>query len=57
MVIVCSFIFAMIVANTTGEEEEDHSEGFEEKDQGHFTDQGKPPLDAYLILIILLLHY
>ena len=30
------------------EEEEGAAEAFEEEDQGHFANQGKPPLDAYL---------
>ena len=30
------------------EEEEGTAEVFEEEDQGHFANQGKPPLDAYL---------
>ena len=29
-------------------EEEGAAEVFEEEDQGHFANQGKPPLDAYL---------
>jgi hypothetical protein len=42
------FYFGTIDANAAGEEEEDHFEGFEEKVQGYFADQGKPPLDANL---------
>ena len=30
------------------EEEEGAAEVFGEEDQGHFANQGKPPLDAYL---------
>jgi hypothetical protein len=29
----------------------------EDEVQGHIANKGKPPLDAYLILIVLLLHY
>ena len=29
----------------------------EDEVQGHIANKGKPPLDAYLVLIILLLHY
>jgi hypothetical protein len=43
--------------NATDEEDEDHFEDFKEKVQGHFANQGKPPLDAYIDLIISLLHY
>jgi hypothetical protein len=45
------FYFAMIDTNAAGEEEEGHIEGFEGNVQGHFADQGKPALDAYLILL------
>jgi hypothetical protein len=45
------FYFATIDTNAAGEEEEGHIESFEGKVQGHFADQSKPPIDAYLILL------
>jgi hypothetical protein len=52
-----SFIFATIDSNAAGDEGGGDFGGFEEEDQGHFAEQGKPPLDASLILYILFLHY
>ncbi|KAK1646568.1 hypothetical protein QYE76_064373 [Lolium multiflorum] len=43
-------------SNTAGNEGGGDFGGIEEEDQGHFADQGKPPLDASLILYILLLQ-
>jgi hypothetical protein len=57
LVIVYSFIFATLDSNAAGNEGGERFEVFEEDSQGHNADQGKPPLDAYLILIILLLNY
>ena len=54
--LLVSFIFATLDSNADRNEGGGDFGGFEEEDQGHFADQGKPPLDAYLVLIILLLH-
>jgi hypothetical protein len=53
----CCFLFATLDSNTAGNEGGGDFGGTEEEDQGHFADQGKPPLDASLILYILFLHY
>jgi hypothetical protein len=50
-----SFIFATIDSNAAGKEGGGVFGGFEEEDQGHFANQGKPPLDASLILHVLIL--
>ncbi len=52
-----SFTFVTLDSNAAGNEGGGDFGGFEEEDQGHFADQGKPPLDASLVLYILLLHY
>ena len=43
-----SFSFFPTLDANAEEEEEGAAEAFEEEDQGHFANQGKPPLDAYL---------
>jgi hypothetical protein len=53
----CCFLFATLDSNIAGNEGGGDFGGIEEEDQGHFADQGKPPLDASLILYILFLHY
>ena len=50
------FLFATLDSNTVGNEGGGDFGGIEEEDQGNFADQGKPPLDASLILYILFLH-
>ena len=52
-----SFYFATLDSNAAGNEGGGEFGGFEEEDQGHFADQGKPLLDASLLLFVLLLHY
>jgi hypothetical protein len=56
-VLLVSFYFATLDSNAAGNKGGGEFGGFEEEGQGHFADQGKPPLDACLTLIILLLHY
>ena len=48
-----SFSFFPTLDANVEEEEEGAAEVFEEEDQGHFANQGKPPLDAYLNPIVL----
>ena len=57
LVCACSFIFATLDSNAAGNEGGGDFGGFEEEDQGHFAYQGKPPLDASLVLYILILDY
>ena len=47
-VIECSPFSFFPALDANVDEEEGTAEVFEEEDQGHFANQGKPPLDAYL---------
>ena len=47
----CCFLFATLDSNAAGNEGGGDFGGIEEEDQGHFAEQGKPLLDAYLILL------
>ena len=49
----CFLLFFPTLDANAEEEEEGAAEAFEEEDQGHFANQGKPPLDAYLNPIVL----
>ena len=56
MLNVSLFSFFPALDANVEEEEEGAAENFEEEDQGHFANQGKPPLDAYLWILLIKLH-